>query len=122
MEEKKKEFAQSTLFLALESCQFNELNVFGADVKTTSRAADPKAAGGSYRKRPRREENLKRDPNAPRPNRTGYNFFFAEQCSKYKAMHPGVTGLELSRILGHAWNILTEHEKVVSARNSINCC
>jgi hypothetical protein len=82
----------------------------GAEVKIL-RAAEPKA-GGSWRKRPRREDILKRDPNAPRPNRTGYNFFFAEQCSKYKAMHPNVSGLELSRILGHAWNTLTEHEKL----------
>jgi len=88
----------------------------GAEVKNL-RTADPKA-GGSWRKRPRKEEALKRDPNAPRPNRTGYNFFFAEQCSKYKALHPGVAGLELSRILGHAWNTLTEHEKLVSAVRS----
>lgn len=84
-------------------------------MKTNLRAAGDPKAGGSWRKRPRKEEILKRDPNAPRPNRTGYNFFFAEQCSKYKALHPGVSGLELSRILGHAWNTLTEHEKLVSA-------
>lgn len=73
------------------------------------------------RKRPRKEESLKRDRNAPRPNRTGYNFFFAEQSAHYKALHPDVPGLELCRIVGNAWNILTEHEKLVSASVFLNC-
>ncbi|KAG0598130.1 hypothetical protein M758_12G048400 [Ceratodon purpureus] len=86
----------------------NYVKTIGAEVKASQ--GDPKA-GGSWRKRPRKEEMLKKDPNAPRPNRTGYNFFFAEQCSKFKAMHPDADK-ELSRIIGHAWNTLTEQEKL----------
>ncbi|KAG0625438.1 hypothetical protein M758_2G055300 [Ceratodon purpureus] len=71
---------------------------------------DPKA-GGSWRKRRRRDETVKKDPNAPRPNKTGYNFFFADQCAKFKAMHPDADK-ELGRIMGHAWNNLTEEEKL----------
>ena len=89
----------------------NYVETIGAEVKASQE--DPKA-GGSWRKRPRKEEMLKKDPNAPRPNRTGYNFFFAEQCSRFKAMHPGADK-ELSRIIGHAWNSLMEEEKLVSA-------
>lgn len=80
---------------------------------------DPKA-GGSWRKRRRRDESVKKDPNAPRPNKTGYNFFFADQCAKFKAMHPDADK-ELGRIMGHAWNNLTEEEKLVSAVQSHWC-
>lgn len=86
----------------------NYAETMGAEAKTSQ--GDPKA-GGSWRKRPRKEETLKKDPNAPRPNRTGYNFFFAEQCSKFKAMHPDADKV-LSRIIGHAWNSLSEEEKL----------
>jgi hypothetical protein len=85
-----------------------------ADVSSFATEPEVKTATTTVwpRKRPRKEETLKRDPNAPRPNRTGYNFFFAEQSAHYKALHPDVPGLELCRIVGNAWNILTEHEKL----------
>lgn len=87
------------------------VETIGAEVKAAQ--GDPRA-GGSWRKRPRKDEMLRKDPNAPRPNRTGYNFFFAAHCSKFKAMHPDADK-ELSRIIGQAWNSLTLGEKMVSA-------
>lgn len=73
-------------------------------------------AGGEMqtrRKRRRKEEMPKKDPNAPRPNRTGYNFFFAEQRQRLKALHPD-KDREISRMIGEAWNGLSEEEKLVS--------
>lgn len=70
-------------------------------------------ARGTRRKRRRNEDMPKKDPNAPRPNRTGYNFFFAEQRARLKALHPE-KDRELSRMIGDAWNSLTEEEKLVS--------
>lgn len=89
----------------------------GAEVRIPR--GEPKA-GGSWRKRPRKEEMLKKDPNAPRPNRTGYNFFFAEQVSIFKAMFPD-KDKDLSKMIGDAWNRLTEEEKLVSLANPVMC-
>ena len=63
------------------------------------------------RKRKQREE-LKKDPNAPRSSRTGYNFFFAEERAKLKLLYPDKER-ELSRMIGDAWNGLTEEQKMV---------
>ncbi|THU50535.1 hypothetical protein C4D60_Mb06t21250 [Musa balbisiana] len=52
------------------------------------------------------------DPNHPKPNRSGYNFFFAEQHARLKPLHPG-RDREISRIIGVRWNGLTETEKAV---------
>ncbi|CAM6087148.1 unnamed protein product [Calypogeia fissa] len=71
-------------------------------------------AGGEVqtrRKRRRKEEMPKKDPNAPRPNRTGYNFFFAEQRQRLKALYPD-KDREISRMIGEAWNALTEDQKL----------
>ena len=95
----------------------NHGEAFGAEI--TIPRGDPKA-GGPWRKRRRRDDTVKKDPNAPRPNKTGYNFFFADQCSKFKAMYPNADK-ELGRIMGHAWNSLTDEEKLVSAMQS-RCC
>lgn len=62
------------------------------------------------RKRKQREE-MKKDPNAPRSSRTGYNFFFAEERAKLKLKFPEKER-ELSRMIGDAWNSLTEEQKL----------
>lgn len=67
---------------------------------------------GLKRKRRRTDDMPKKDPNAPRPHRTGYNFFFAEQRARLKALHPE-KDKELSRMIGDAWNNLTEEEKTL---------
>lgn len=72
---------------------------------------------GLKRKRRRADDMPKKDPNAPRPNRTGYNFFFAEQRARLKLLYPE-KDRELSRMIGDAWNSLTEEEKTVSTFES----
>ncbi|XP_057812685.2 high mobility group B protein 15 [Cryptomeria japonica] len=64
------------------------------------------------RRRRRKDEIKKRDPDHPKPNRSGYNFFFAEQHTKLKALHPG-KDREISKMIGDSWNNLNEEEKSV---------
>ena len=54
----------------------------------------------------------KRDPAFPRPNRSGYNFFFAEQHARLKPLYPG-KDREIGRMIGDLWNKLTDVEKAV---------
>lgn len=53
----------------------------------------------------RRKKWRRRDPAHPKPNRSGYNFFFAEQHARLKPLHPG-KDREISRIIGELWNKL----------------
>ncbi|KAJ0988998.1 hypothetical protein J5N97_007354 [Dioscorea zingiberensis] len=63
--------------------------------------------------RRRRKKRLsKRDPAHPKPNRSGYNFFFAEQHARLRPLHPG-KDREISKMIGELWNKLTEVEKAV---------
>jgi hypothetical protein len=55
----------------------------------------------------------KKDPNAPKPNRSGYNFFFQEQHMRLRALHPD-KDREISRLIGESWNKLTEEQRAVS--------
>ncbi len=85
----------------------NYAGTFGADSQMPSRKIATVQSSG--RKRIKR----KKDPNAPRSNRSSYNFFFGEQHLKLKALHPE-RERELGRMIGDAWNRLTEEEKIVS--------
>jgi hypothetical protein len=87
----------------------NYAGTFGADSQMPSRKIATVQSSG--RKRIKR----KKDPNAPRSNRSSYNFFFGEQHLKLKALHPD-RERELGRMIGDAWNRLTEEEKIVSIR------
>ncbi|KAI5058304.1 hypothetical protein GOP47_0026474 [Adiantum capillus-veneris] len=62
------------------------------------------------RKRKKREV-FRKDPNAPRQNRTGYNFFFAEQRAKLKTMQPD-KDRAISKMIGELWSKLSEDEKI----------
>ncbi|KAM7257323.1 hypothetical protein ACFE04_013064 [Oxalis oulophora] len=64
------------------------------------------------RRRRRKSEIKKRDPAHPKPNRSGYNFFFAEQHARLKPLHPG-KDREISRMIGELWNKLQDPERVV---------
>ncbi|XP_031481475.1 high mobility group B protein 15 isoform X1 [Nymphaea colorata] len=69
--------------------------------------------GGARRRRRRKKTALrKKDPSHPKPNRSGYNFFFAEQHARLKPLYPG-KDREISRMIGELWNKLTEEEKAV---------
>ena len=66
-----------------------------------------------HRRRRRKKSEIKRrDPAHPKPNRSGYNFFFAEQHARLKPLHPG-KDREISRMIGELWNKLTESERAV---------
>lgn len=69
--------------------------------------------GVPRRKRRKKSEIRKRDPAHPKPNRSGYNFFFAEQHAKLKPHYHG-KDREISRIIGESWNKLQEPERAVS--------
>lgn len=71
------------------------------------------AVSGVQRRRRRKKSEIKRrDPAHPKPNRSGYNFFFAEQHARLKPLHPG-KDREISRMIGELWNKLKESEKAV---------
>ncbi|PON31538.1 ARID DNA-binding domain containing protein [Parasponia andersonii] len=68
---------------------------------------------GVHRRRRRKKSEIKRrDPAHPKPNRSGYNFFFAEQHARLKPLHPG-KDRDISRMIGELWNKLKESEKAV---------
>lgn len=69
-------------------------------------------AGVVRRKRRKKCEIKKRDPAHPKPNRSGYNFFFAEQHARLKPLYTG-KDREISRMIGELWNNLNVPEKMV---------
>ncbi|KAF8402100.1 hypothetical protein HHK36_013052 [Tetracentron sinense] len=73
---------------------------------------DPAAMGVQRRRRRKKSEMRKRDPAHPKPNRSGYNFFFAEQHARLKLLHPE-KDREISKMIGNLWNNLTETQKAV---------
>ncbi|KAM4127605.1 hypothetical protein ACJW30_02G102900 [Castanea mollissima] len=75
--------------------------------------------GGIHRRRRRKKHEIKRrDPAHPKPNRSGYNFFFAEQHARLKPLHPG-KDREISRMIGELWNKLKESEKAVYQEKAV---
>lgn len=48
-------------------------------------------------------------------NRSGYNFFFAEQHARLKPLYPG-NDREISRMIGELWNNLNVPEKMVRTK------
>ncbi|GMY26816.1 high mobility group B protein 15 [Fagus crenata] len=74
---------------------------------------------GIHRRRRRKKSEIKRrDPAHPKPNRSGYNFFFAEQHARLKPLHPG-KDRDISRMIGELWNKLKEPEKSVYQEKAI---
>lgn len=61
-------------------------------------------------RRRKKKEMSRKDPNAPRQNRSGYTFFFAEQRAKLKSTEPD-KNREISKMIGDLWNRLPEDEK-----------
>ncbi|KAJ8561316.1 hypothetical protein K7X08_027506 [Anisodus acutangulus] len=60
----------------------------------------------------RRNRRRGGDPNRPKPNRSGYNFFFAEKHSKLKSLYPH-REREFTKMIGESWNNLSPEEKTV---------
>lgn len=66
------------------------------------------------RNRRKKAEIRRRDPEHPKPNISGYNFFFAEQQPRLKPLYSG-REKEISKVIGELWNNLQEPEKSVSS-------
>ncbi|KQJ99453.1 high mobility group B protein 15 [Brachypodium distachyon] len=67
--------------------------------------------GGRRRKR-RRKKLSTTDPRHPKPNRSGYNFFFQDQHRMLKPEYPGRDRL-ISKMIGERWNNLSPEDKAV---------
>ncbi|CAO2822489.1 unnamed protein product [Amaranthus hypochondriacus] len=85
----------------------------------------PTTTGTLHRRRRRRRrrrrsksELRKRDPTHPKPNRSGYTFFFSEQHPRLKSLHPG-KDREISRMIGELWHSLKDNEKAVYEEKAI---
>jgi hypothetical protein len=76
----------------------------GAELQIPSREIPTVQSSG------RKRRKRKKDPKAPRSHRSGYNFFFVEQHMKLKTFYRD-RERELSRLIGAAWNRLTDEEK-----------
>ncbi|XP_022975458.1 high mobility group B protein 9 isoform X1 [Cucurbita maxima] len=59
-----------------------------------------------------RRSRRKGDPNHPKPNRSGYNFFFAEKHYKLKSLYPN-REREFTKMIGESWNNLSPEERMV---------
>ncbi|XP_024634994.1 high mobility group B protein 9 [Medicago truncatula] len=60
----------------------------------------------------RKRRKRKWDPNYPKPNRSGYNFFFAEKHYKLKELYPN-REREFTKMIGQSWNSLSPEERMI---------
>ncbi|PIA36054.1 hypothetical protein AQUCO_03400154v1 [Aquilegia coerulea] len=84
--------------------------IFNANANNIAKGTAPLAV--RRRRRRKKSEMKKRDPAHPKPNRSGYNFFFQEHHARLKPLHPG-KDREISKMIGELWSKLTETEKAV---------
>ncbi|KAJ6736462.1 HIGH MOBILITY GROUP B PROTEIN 9 [Salix viminalis] len=64
------------------------------------------------RRRRRRRGRRSGDPSYPKPNRSGYNFFFAEKHFKLKSLYPN-REREFTKMIGQSWSSLSAEERMV---------
>ncbi|XP_072976532.1 high mobility group B protein 9 [Typha angustifolia] len=89
------------------------IGVGSASVAVASGGTTGPSNGGTNHLRRRRKRGWRhRDPAHPKPNRSAYNFFFAEKHSKLKALYPH-REREFSKMIGESWNKLSEEERMV---------
>ncbi|XP_062098652.1 high mobility group B protein 9 [Humulus lupulus] len=84
---------------------------------SASPVADPNNAIVPYTGKPRhsrrrRKSKRRGDPNYPKPNRSGYNFFFAEKHYKLKSLYPN-REREFTKMIGESWTNLSPEERTV---------
>ncbi|XP_044479338.1 high mobility group B protein 15-like [Mangifera indica] len=85
----------------------------------TNNSANACAVSGVQRHRRRKKSEIKRrDPAHPKPNRSGYNFFFAEQHARLKPLHPG-KDREISRMIGELWTTINDSEKAIYQEKAV---
>ncbi|KAL6295503.1 hypothetical protein ACE6H2_003645 [Prunus campanulata] len=96
----------------------NQQPLPGPSSNPISPAPQPVNAIVPYIKRSRRLLGSKRrrrrrgDPNYPKPNRSGYNFYFAEKHYKLKSLYPN-REREFTKMIGESWSNLTAEERLV---------
>ncbi|EEF52802.1 high mobility group B protein 9 [Ricinus communis] len=88
-------------FSSISQCNDNALIPY-----TGSRRRDHSA------RRRRRRSRRAGDPSYPKPNRSGYNFFFAEKHYKLKSLYPN-REREFTKIIGQSWSNLSAEERMV---------
>uniref|UniRef100_A0A803LIQ6 High mobility group B protein 9 n=1 Tax=Chenopodium quinoa TaxID=63459 RepID=A0A803LIQ6_CHEQI len=64
-------------------------------------------------KRRRKRKRWGGDPSHPKPNRSGYNFFFSEKHSVLKSLYPNSREREFTKMIGELWNNLNSEERKV---------
>lgn len=80
---------------------------------------DSKSSSSSRRLGRRRRNKRRWDPNYPKPNRSGYNFFFAEKHYKLKSLYPN-REREFTKMIGQSWSSLSPEERMVIWKLLIN--
>lgn len=80
----------------------------------------PYSGIGKSRRLGRRKRSRRRwDPNYPKPNRSGYNFFFAEKHYKLKALYPN-REREFTKMIGESWSSLSPEERMVMTKDLLS--
>ncbi|XP_021737119.1 high mobility group B protein 9-like isoform X2 [Chenopodium quinoa] len=64
-------------------------------------------------KRRRKRKRWGGDPSHPKPNRSGYNFYFSEKHSVLKSLYPNSREREFTKMIGESWNNLNSEERKV---------
>lgn len=76
---------------------------------------EPHRSNGRNRRERRRKRRRWGDPTRPKPNRSGYNFFFAEKHLKLKSLYPD-REREFTKMIGQSWSKLSPEERMVYQR------
>uniref|UniRef100_A0A2P2JIB8 Uncharacterized protein n=1 Tax=Rhizophora mucronata TaxID=61149 RepID=A0A2P2JIB8_RHIMU len=97
------------------SCQLPQHSAVSAN-----NSGNASSSGMQRRRRRKKSEIKRRDPAHPKPNRSGYNFFFAEQHARLKPLHPG-KDREISRMIGELWNKLKESSEIENRTSNQQC-
>ncbi|KAJ8437421.1 hypothetical protein Cgig2_031942 [Carnegiea gigantea] len=85
----------------------------GEDLSMAIVPYEPSCSRSTGKKRRRRKrKRWGGDPSHPKPNRSGYNFFFAEKHSTLKSLYPN-REREFTKMIGESWNNLTPEERLV---------
>ncbi|XP_038715456.1 high mobility group B protein 9 [Tripterygium wilfordii] len=83
-----------------------------ATISETCTAIVPYTGKRGRRSLRRRRTRRLEDPSYPKPNRSGYNFFFAEKHYKLKSLYPN-REREFTKMIGASWSSLSAEERVV---------
>lgn len=74
---------------------------------------DPNQPRRPSGRRRRKRKRWGGDPSHPKPNRSGYNFFFAEKHAVLKSLYPNSRERAFTKMIGELWNNLSSEERIV---------